>query len=94
MQPSNLPEIHLAATILQHAKVIFNTLTCSSNRESTRTVSGGSGLSFLFCSNICGPKTLSSLRATLDSLAYFSTFTPFAQSHVPFDLFAPGLISG
>ena len=44
----NSPEIHLSAIVLQHAPTIFTTVTCSSNRESLRTVSGGSGLSFFF----------------------------------------------
>src|SRR3954452_11046564 len=47
-QVENLQHIHLFATQLQCEFAIFMTLTCSSNRESLRTVSGGSGLSFFF----------------------------------------------
>ena len=43
----NLPDIHIFAILLQHVRITLTTLTCSSNRESLRTVSGGSGLSFL-----------------------------------------------
>jgi hypothetical protein len=45
---ANLRDIHISAILLQHVRIILTTLTCSSNRESLRTVSGGSGLSFLF----------------------------------------------
>ena len=46
------PEIYRKFICPQYScnmpSAIFNTVTCSSNRESLRTVSGGSGLSFLF----------------------------------------------
>ena len=48
---------------------IVTTVTCSSNRESLRTVSGGSGLSFF-----------SFLRK---EPLYFSTFTPFQNATYP-----------
>src|SRR5580704_16433752 len=44
----NLPEIHLPATILQHAFDIFSTVTCSPNRESSGQSRGAPGCPFLF----------------------------------------------